>query len=428
MAQPILMPRPGQMTEECTLLAWHKDEGDPVHRGDVLFEIETDKAVMEVEAFAEGVLLKRLVEAGETVPVNSVCAYIGQPGEEIPAAPSGEAIPAAPASEVPRTHEASPAVVPASATDASREGDGTSRPGAVRSSPRARRLARGAGLEIGSVSGSGPAGRIVERDVRAALAGSAPGPGASSVPAPPPPEQATTAVLQPDGEEPPRPLARMRRIIAERMTLSAGTIPQFTVTVAADVSRLVALRERQKEEGRPLTITDFLVLAAAQSLVEMPLVNSLTDGEQLWLRRRVHIGLAVAVPDGLVVAVLHDADHLTLDEIRERSGDLAQRARAGRLGPDEMSGSTFTISNLGMHGVEHFTAIINPGESAILAVGSAIRTPVAVSEGIAIRSLMRLTLTADHRLIDGELAARFLDDLRGRLEDPEPLATRRLEL
>jgi pyruvate dehydrogenase E2 component (dihydrolipoamide acetyltransferase) len=160
----------------------------------------------------------------------------------------------------------------------------------------------------------------------------------------------------------------------------------------------------------------------------MPIVNSRTDGEQLWLRRRVHLGLAVAVPNGLVVIVLRDADHLTIGEIHDRAAAMAAAARAGKLGPDDMSGSTFSISNLGMFGVERFSAIINPGESAILAVSSAIRTPVAVGDGIGIRSLMRLTLTCDHRLIDGEIAARFLDDLRQRLERPEPLTSKRLDL
>jgi pyruvate dehydrogenase E2 component (dihydrolipoamide acetyltransferase) len=220
----------------------------------------------------------------------------------------------------------------------------------------------------------------------------------------------------------------MRRVIAERMTHSATAIPQFQVTVAVDVTRLVALRSRLKADGSAVTLTDFILVAVAQSLVEMPIVNSRTDGEQLWLRRRVHLGLAVAVPNGLVVAVVRDADHLTVEEIHDRAAGMAAAAREGKLAPDDMSGSTFSVSNLGMFGVEHFSAIINPGESAILAVSSAIRTPVVIGDGIGIRSIMRLTLCADHRLIDGEIAARFLDDLRGRLEHPERLHSKRLDL
>jgi pyruvate dehydrogenase E2 component (dihydrolipoamide acetyltransferase) len=220
----------------------------------------------------------------------------------------------------------------------------------------------------------------------------------------------------------------MRRVIAERMTQSVTAIPQFQVTVAVNATRLVELRSGLKARGSALTLTDFVMVAAAQSLVEMPIVNSRTDGEQLWLRRRVHLGLAVAVPNGLVVVVVRDADHLTIDEIHDRAAGMAAAARDGKLPPDDMTGSTFSISNLGMFGIEQFSAIINPGESAILAVGSTIRTPVVIGDGIGIHSIMRLTLSADHRLVDGELAARFLDDLRRRLEDPAPLTTKSLDL
>ena len=413
MARPILMPRPGQMTEECTLLTWLKAEGDPVASGDVLFEIETDKAVMEVEAFDAGVLLRRLVDEGQTVPVNSVVAWVGELGEEIPEAPAAPTPVAAPppataAPERAAVTQPGPAAPPVAAGER------------LRISPRASRLAAEAGLDPRSITGTGPDGRIVERDVQAALDGGGQGATAST----PPAIDAPAA----DGEDPPRPLSHMRRMIAERMTRSAAGIPQFTVTVAVDATRLVALRSEMKAEGSPVTITDFVTAAVAQSLVEMPMVNSRTDGEQVWLRRRVHLGLAVAVPDGLVVVVVRDADHLTIEEIHDRAAGMAAAARSRRLSPDDMTGSTFSISNLGMYGVEHFTAIINPGESAILAVGSAIRTPVVVGEGTGIRSIMRLTLSADHRLVDGELAARFLNDLRRRLEHPEALRSKRIDL
>jgi pyruvate dehydrogenase E2 component (dihydrolipoamide acetyltransferase) len=211
----------------------------------------------------------------------------------------------------------------------------------------------------------------------------------------------------------------MRRIIAERLTLSATTIPHFTVTVAADVTGVAALRADLKAAGTDLTLTDFVVAAAARSLVEFPDVNARTDGASVWPRPRVHLGLAVALPGGLVVPVIRDADRLDLREIHERASALAVAAREGRLGPDDMSGSTFTVSNLGMLGVEEFTAIINPGESAILAVGAALPTPVAFGGGIAVRTIMRLTLSADHRLVDGELGARFLNAIRRRLLDAE---------
>lgn len=414
MARPILMPRPGQMTEACALLSWHKAEGDPVTRGDVLFEIETDKAVMEVQAFDAGVLLRRLVDEGQTVPVNSIVAWVGQPDEEIPETPMPTPVataPASPASE-PVPVEPSHPVPSASASGEP-----------PRISPRASRAAAAAGLDPRGVTGTGPGGRIVERDVQAALRDGGP--------------QTTVAAqdgrpsIPPaggDGEDPPQPLSRMRRVIAERMTRSATEIPQFTVTVAVDATRLLKLRNAMKAGGSQVTITDFVMVAAAQGLVQMPTVNSWTDGAQLWLRRRIHLGLAVAVPKGLVLAVVRDADHLTIEEIHERATGMAAAARAGRLSPDDMTGSTFSISNLGMYGVEHFTAIINPGESAILAVSSAIRTPVVIGEGIGVRAMMRLTLTADHRLIDGDVAARFLDDLRRRLEDPDALCSKRIDL
>ncbi|MGH2455440.1 MAG: dihydrolipoamide acetyltransferase family protein [Candidatus Limnocylindria bacterium] len=408
MVHPILMPRPGQMTEECTLLAWRKDEGDRVEKGDVLFEIETDKAVMEVEAFDEGVLLRRLVAEGETVAVNAVCAYIGEPGEAVPESPVG--LPAAVTAPEAALTSPSPAPMGGAAGAAPRhaeraagsESDGRERRRA-RISPRASRLAAELGVDARGLVGSGPDGRIVERDIRGALAVAGRG----------------TPPTDDDGE--PQPLSRMRQIIAERMTLSAATAPQFSVTVAVDVTRLITLRDELKASGTPLSVTDFVMKATALTLVEMPVVNSRTDGRSLWLRARVHLGLAVSVPDGLVVIVLRDAHRLGLEELHQQAATMAAAARAGTLPPDDMTGSTFTISNLGMYGVEQFAAIINPGEAAILAVGSAAREPAVVGDGLTIRSLMRLTLTADHRLVDGELAARFLDGVRARLQDPAAL-------
>jgi pyruvate dehydrogenase E2 component (dihydrolipoamide acetyltransferase) len=209
----------------------------------------------------------------------------------------------------------------------------------------------------------------------------------------------------------------MRRVIAERLALSATTIPHFTVTVAVDLTALLAIRAELRAAGTSLTVTDFVLLATAQALAEFPDVNSRTDGTLVWPRRRVHLGLAVSVPGGLVVPVIRDADRLPLGELHDRAAALATAAREGTLGPDDLTGGTFTVSNLGMHGVEAFSAIINPGEAAILAVASAVPTAVAVGDGIAVRSIMRLTLSADHRLVDGELAARFLGAIRRRLED-----------
>jgi pyruvate dehydrogenase E2 component (dihydrolipoamide acetyltransferase) len=220
-----------------------------------------------------------------------------------------------------------------------------------------------------------------------------------------------------DDEEEPRPLSRTRRVIAERLTQSWTSTPHFTVTVAVDVSGLLALRAELKAAGTNLTVTDFVLAATAQTLAEFPDVNSRTDGVSVWPRRRVHLGLAVSLPAGLVVPVIRDADRLGLIELHERAAALAAAAREGTLPVDDMTGSTFTVSNLGMFGVEQFSAIINPGEAAILAVASAIPTAVAIGDGLAVHSIMKLTLSADHRLVDGEMGARFLNAIRRRLED-----------
>jgi pyruvate dehydrogenase E2 component (dihydrolipoamide acetyltransferase) len=440
MAHAIRMPKPGQMTEECVLTSWLKAEGDPVHRGDVLFEIETDKSSMEVEAFDEGVLLRRLVPEGATVPVNAICGWVGQPGEGIPEVEAAAAVGVAPAagtdvtgSERPARRAAATATTGASGTPVTVAPAVSPTPaGRLRISPRATRLAAGAGIDPRTLAGTGPDGRVVERDVRAAIdaaASEAVGAAAAAPTHPIPvaaavtgvPEAPTFAVPPVEGEEEPRPLSRMRRIIADRLTASYRTTPHFTVTVAADVTRLMARRRELKSAGVDLTVTDFVLAAAAQTLVEFPDVNSRTDGVSVYPRRRVHLGLAVALPVGLVVPVVRDADRLTVAEIHDRAAALGAAARDGRLTVDEMTGSTFTVSNLGMFGVDEFSAIINPGEAAILAVASALRQPVAIGDALAVRWMMKLTLSSDHRLVDGEMAARFLNALRRRLEDARSL-------
>jgi dihydrolipoamide dehydrogenase len=420
MAHAILMPKPGQSTEECTVVAWHKKEGDQVRRGDVLFEIETDKSNMDVEAFDDGVLLKIVAGEGATVPVNTVCAYVGTRGEAIP-----EALPTPPVVAPSPTAEPTLAATPGLASTSASLGTTTTGPviatpgGRLAISPRASRLAAESGIDPRTIRGSGPDGRIVERDVAAAIAaaaavaGGAGGALGQGVPVSLPTERPRPI----DAEEAPRPLSRMRRVIADRLTRSWTTTPHFTVTVAVDVSGLVAFRAELLEAGTKLTITDFVLAATARTLVEFPDVNSWTDGVSVFPRRRVHLGVAVALPGGLVVPVIRDADRLTVDEIHDRAAILAAAAREGSASVDDLTGSTFTVSNLGMLGVEEFSAIINPGEAAILAVSSAIPTPVAVGSGVEIRSIMKLTLSADHRIVDGAMGARFLNALQGRLED-----------
>ncbi len=445
MAHPILMPKPGQMTEECVLTVWHKEVGDAVHRGDVLFEIETDKSAMEVETFEDGVLLAKLAQAGDTVPVNTVCGWIGQPGEAVPESVAAPVPAVAEAPAPASTPEPEPAVAPApasairpepaaaSAAEAS-PAAAVAREGRLKISPRASRLAADAGVDPRSVTGTGPEGRIVERDIQtavsvraaapaaaepaaaAALAAAAPAPAVIPARAPAAPA-APIAVPAVEGEEEPRPLSRMRRTIAARLTNSWQTTPHFTVTVAVDVTRVMALRAELKAAGYALTVTDFVLAATAQTLAEFPDVNSRTDGERLYPRRRVHLGVAVSVPSGLVVPVVRDADRMTILELHDRVASLAGAAREGTIAVDDLTGSTFTVSNLGMFGVEEFSAIINPGEAAILAVSSAVATPLVIDGGIGIRQVMKLTMSADHRIVDGEMGARFLNALRRRMED-----------
>ncbi len=431
MAHAIRMPKPGQMTEECLLVTWHKDVGDTVRRGDILFEIETDKSAMEVEAFDDGILLARFVEEGQVVPVNTICGYVGAPGETIPADAAAEAPPVAAAGGTPFS---GPPRVPPAPLLAASGSPATKEPGSPSGaparrlpiSPRASRLAAEAGLDPRAVQASGPDGRIVERDVRAAILArdGAPRPPAADLPrgassAPAPGRATASATLKPpaDGDEQPRPLSRMRRVIAERLTASWTSTPHFTVTVAVDVTRLLALRAELRAAGTNLTVTDFVLAATARTLAEFPDVNARTDGASVWPRRRVHLGLAVALPTGLVVPVIRDADRLPLQDLHDQAAALAAGARAGALPPDDLGGSTFTVSNLGMLGVEEFSAIINPGEAAILAVAAALPTVVAIGEAMAVRQVMRLTLSADHRLVDGEAGARFLNAIRRRLEE-----------
>ncbi len=414
MAHAILMPKPGQMTEECSIVEWHKKEGDPVHRGDILFEIETDKSIMDVEAFDEGVLLKIVVQAGQSVAVNAVCAYVGEAGEAVPDAPApvaqapavtAVAAPAAPAA-APATAPTAPAVTavapiaPATAQAAAVQAPVAVQAGHLAISPRAAKLAAGHGIDPRTLTGTGPDGRIVERDVQARIAA-----------------PTTPAAASADGQ--PRQMSRMRRVIAERLTASWTTTPHFTVTVAVDMTRLMALRAELKAAGTSLTVTDFVLAATADTLADFPDVNSRTDGVSVWPRSHVHLGMAVAVPGGLVVPVIRNAETLTVSEVHNRAATLAQKAREGTASIDDLTGSTFTVSNLGMLGVEEFSAIINPGEAAILAVSAAIPTPVAVNGAVEVRSVMKLTLSADHRIVDGAMGAQFLKALRGRLEDAD---------
>ena len=438
MVTPIIMPKFGQMTEESAIVEWLKKEGDPVAKGDILFAVETDKSVMEVESFSEGTLLKIVVGVGVSVPVQSVVGYLGQPGEAIPVAPATSRPAAAglppaaakPGSPIDRT-AARPAASAAPAVAA--PPPAAAAPSRLRISPRAAALAKDCVIDPRPIVGSGPDGRIVEKDVKAFLdardyANLRVSPAAKAlaakerldliaIAADNPGKRLEIADVERAVAEKPTPLSKMRQVIAQRLTESVVTAPHFYVTVEVDMGEALAARARAKAAGATYTVTDFIAQACVLALKEFPAVNSSTDGKTTRWHSRVHLGIAVNIDQGLVVPVLRDADSLSLAEFSARARALVDKARAGKLGPDEMSGSTFSISNMGMLDVENFTAIINPGESAILAVSSTIKKPVVRGEDIVIRPIMKLTLSSDHRLIDGATAARFVNSIKTKLED-----------
>ena len=448
MVKAVVMPKLGQSEETVTIVHWRKQVGDTVARGDVLFEIETDKAILEVESFYTGTLLKIVAGEGVTVPVQATVAFVGDPGEPVPEVvlpvvsakktegarlsaaplpqrPSGvERQPLSPGGErvaVPRVAEAPPASAHAA------------EPRLFRISPRAKRLAKESAIDPTPIVGTGPSGRIVERDVRQYLEAQ----GYNRLRITPTAKKLAAregidllSLSQKDDQghitvadierlvaERPKPMTRMRQIIAQRLTESFTHAPHFFVTVSADVTELESLRTELKAQGTSYTLTDFILKAAALALEQFPVVNSTSDGETIRWHSNIDLGLAVALEQGLVVPVIRRADELTVAEIHARAQELTAKARAGQLTPAEMTGSTFTISNLGMMDVENFTAIINPGESAILAVSSGAKLPVVRNDQVVIRTMMKMTLSSDHRLIDGALAARFLNSIRKTLEE-----------
>ena len=457
MAHPIAMPKPGQYTESCTIISWHKKEGDAVSKGDVMFEIETDKASMEVESFFDGTLLKVYSGEGETVPVQNIVAYVGEPDEKVPDTPPEPAVkkeeqkeetsetpakesksqPASDqaASTAPEAGKEQPPQPQTPTAGGAGEKPSESRPGRLKISPRARALARHCSIDPSPVQGSGPGGRIVEKDVKQYLEDQRyydlrVTPTAKVLTAQNDIDLLSIRGTGVDGRitkddvnraiaEKPQPMNTMRRIIAQRLTESFNTAPHFFVTVEVDMTDLLDFRKKLKEQGKKYSVTDFIMEATVLSLKDEPVVNSSTDGTNVKWNSSVNLGMAVSLENGLIVPVIHGADQLSLTELHDKAGELAVKARDGKLLPDEMTGGTFTISNMGMMDVENFTAIINPGESAIMAVSSTQKKPVVKDDEITIRSIMKVTLSSDHRIIDGAKAAQFVNAFKAKLEDME---------
>ena len=450
MATKVVMEALSPTMEEGRLVKWVKNEGDTVAKGEVLAEIETDKAVMELVARGDGVLRKRVLAEGQTAPVGQLVGVIGAADEDIGAilssAPAAAA-PAASAGAAPATAEpaqtqapAQPAAQPAAAPSAPAPSAPTAPPaapptpalgekqpsapaasvptaaapaphengGRPRSSPLARRLASDRGLDLGQVQGSGPGGRIIKRDIEAA---SAAGPAAAPSTAPRPAAAGDYADV---------PLTQIRKTIARRLTESLGPIPTFYLTMEADLTRTAEMRDAMLEADNEFKVSfnDIILKVVATALARHPEVNAHWLGDRVRQFNRVHLGMAVAIEDGLITPVLFDADRKGLGELSREARELAAKARARKLTPNEYTGSTFSVSNLGMFGIDQFTAIINPPEAGIVAVGAVEDKPVVVDGQVVVRKRVRVTMSCDHRVIDGATGARFLQDLRRMLENP----------
>ncbi len=437
----VVMPRLSDTMEEGELSKWLKNEGDEVAKGDVLAEIETDKATMDLEAFEAGILEKHLVEAGTVVAIGTPVAIIGDGTGTADAskkdAPKKTAEKDAPKKDAPKKDavekDAAPVdeppespLVEEPSTTASRgqlseeppAAPESKTPAKLRMSPVARKIAKDHGLDPAAIAGSGPQGRVVRADVEAAIASGTSAARQTSTASGAARPSTSGSIPESDDEV---PVNRIRKVAAKRLTESQA-VPHFFLTSVVDVEKLLAFRTEVNESLQPrgvrVSVNDLFVRAAAVALREHPEANSSWGDDSVIQRARVNIGIAVATDAGLLVPVVHDADQKGLDAIALETVALAGKARDGKLSPDEMSGGTFSISNLGMFGIDQFTAVINPPEAAILAVGAASPVPVLRDGALVEVPKLKITLTVDHRVMDGAVASGFLRDLVGVLEHP----------
>jgi len=451
MATKVVMEALSPTMEEGRLVKWSKNEGDAVKSGDVLAEVETDKAIMELVARGDGVLRKRLANEGDSSPVGTLLAVIGTADENIdsiigsatpaaappvaasaataaptpvpptPAESQGEASTppqqkvAASQGGTPPTAPQRPAPARPSGAPPAPRGNGASRSGAPpaaggrqRSSPLARRIATERGVQLGAIQGTGPGGRIVKRDIENAKATGGAG------------RSAAADRLATEGDFKDIPLTQIRKTIARRLAESNGPVPTFFLTAEFDATRGAELRTQLAEIGDQYKVSfnDIVIKAVALALAEHPEVNAHWLNDKIRQFNRIHVAMAVAVEEGLITPVLFDADRLSLWDISGKARDLAKRARERKLLPEEYTGATFTVSNLGMFGIDQFTAIINPPEAGILAIGGVEEKPVVVNGALEVRQRMRVTMSCDHRAIDGATGAKFLQTLRVYIENP----------
>ena len=457
MAVEVIMPKAGSEMEEGEIVQWFKNEGDHVEEGEVLLEIVTDKVNMEVEAEATGTLLKILAQAGDVVPVVKTIAWIGEPGEKIPgASESGEVAPAetviekkvdyTPVKEVEKVDYSGLRATPAARAYARKKGIDLSKVkgsgpkgrihkddvldyklnSKVKISPLAERIAKIEGINTESIVGTGPNGKIMKADIMAVLHG------APKVEAAPKAEVAPKAPKAPKAPNENQwgvvetvPMSPMRKVISKRMSESYFSAPTFVVNVEVDMTELLALRKKVvdaiiEETGKKATVTDFISLAVIKSLMKHPYVNASLSGDEkeMYLHHYVNLSIAVGMDSGLVVPVIKGADKMSLKELVVASKEITTKALAGKLKPDEMADSTFTISNLGMYGVKSFVPIINQPNTAILGVSATVPKPVVFNGEVTVRPIMTLTLTADHRVVDGLEGAKFMKTLKEAIENP----------
>ncbi len=457
MAVEVIMPKAGSEMEEGEIVQWFKNEGDHVEEGEVLLEIVTDKVNMEVEAEATGTLLKILAQAGDVVPVVQTIAWIGEPGEKIPgASESGEVAPAetiiekkvdyTPVKEVEKVDYSGLRATPAARAYARKKGIDLSKVkgsgpkgrihkddvldyklnSKVKISPLAERIAKIEGINTESIVGTGPNGKIMKADIMAVLHG------VQKAEAAPKAEVAPKAAKAPKAPNENQwgvvetvPMSPMRKVISKRMSESYFSAPTFVVNVEVDMTELLALRKKVvdaiiEETGKKATVTDFISLAVIKSLMKHPYVNASlsSDEKEMYLHHYVNLSIAVGMDSGLVVPVIKGADKMSLKELVVASKEITTKALNGKLKPDEMADSTFTISNLGMYGVKSFVPIINQPNTAILGVSATVPKPVVYNGEVTVRPIMTLTLTADHRVVDGLEGAKFMKTLKEAIENP----------
>jgi pyruvate dehydrogenase E2 component (dihydrolipoamide acetyltransferase) len=453
----LTMPRLSDTMEAGTVIKWNVKEGDPVRSGSVLADIETDKATMEMQCFDDGKLAAILVEPGKQVKVGTAIALIALEGEDVASVKAGGAkagaagasakvdvpAPAAkPAAAPAAPVAAAPAPTPVVQTETRHGMEGFPTLGdddgpRMRVSPVARRMAEEHGIAIESIKGTGPGGRVIKRDVEQAVENKSSARAAAAAPIAPAQALAVSTGSVSAGSAPLAlsmpgrdiALTGMRQTIARRLVESKTTIPHYQVTMKFDMDRLIEMRanynEKLKSSGVKLSVNDFLVRACALAMAEHPFFNASFAGDHVRIHEVVNIGVAISLPEekggGLVVGVIKDADHKSLRQISADTKNLAEKARTKGLSVQDMSDATFTISNLGMFGVEHFTAIINPPNSAILACGAAVQQPVVRDGQLVVGTQMQATLSLDHRVIDGAMAAQYLASLKEFIEEPETL-------